>query len=556
MQLSKRITGWFRTLTPRQRAWFPYIVLAAAVFAAYANVYQNDFVWDDMFVVVYNETLRHWSHFPDLLLKTTFGPSYRPIQGILYFLIYQGFGLSQAAFHAANVLVQVANTCLIYRLGCRLGFFRRASFAAALLWGVHPLWVEAVAVVAGIADMLVVLFFLLGLLALLPDFKPRKLGLSALFFLFALCCKESAAVFPALVTSMLFLVSKERLRPATYLRTWPLWLLGIAYLIGWSLCPVLNDNFAGYLLKSAAYVDTYDHNFINRVLTSLATLPVYLGMMLTPARLHMAWDFPVFTTIGDWHVVAGAAIVALALLQIAWGRGKRGVPLTWGLLWFAAAISPYTGILKPIDGRLSEHWIYLATVALFLGTAQMTVAWMDTRRSKKAPVIAAGLVVLAALALGTQTYIQNKTLRNTGTLFESIIKDNPTVWAYYQLGVYYFGKKDFAKAEEAWRAVEADDAYTQFLNKGGQTFMHSSLAFIYLNALSPTSDNISVQDVARALPSSTHLPEAIEELNMLQHYDPENGYANSFLSLIYYYQGDKAKGDYYRDAAEKNAPKN
>ena len=74
-------------------------------------------------------------------------------------------------------------------------------------------------------------------------------------------------------------------------------------------------------------------NIINRILTSLAvTLPVYLGFMLTPANLPLNFNFPVFTTAGDWHVIAGAAIVAAALLQIIWGRGKRGLPLSWGLL--------------------------------------------------------------------------------------------------------------------------------------------------------------------------------------------------------------------------------
>ena len=85
------------------------------------------------------------------ILKLALGPYYRPVQGLLYFLIYQCFGLSEPAFHAASVMLQAANACLMYKLGCRLGFYPRASFVAALLWGIHPLWVEAVAVVVIVA---------------------------------------------------------------------------------------------------------------------------------------------------------------------------------------------------------------------------------------------------------------------------------------------------------------------------------------------------------------------------------------------------------------------
>ncbi len=540
-----------------EKTWVPYLALTLAVFAAYANVYHNTFVWDDWQLIVYNDTLKHWNRLPDILFKTTFASYYRPTQGLLYFFIYQIFGLSEPAFHAANILLQAASTCFIYRLGCRLGFYPRAAFAAALLWGVHPLWIEVAAVMSGAADLLMVFFCLAGLLVLLPDFKqqipgafaPRKIALASLFYILALCSKETAVVFPALATVTLFLVSRERLKPAAYIKTWPLWLLGGAYIIGWLLCPALN-NVSDFMVQDSFYVEAYKHNIINRILTSLATLPVYLGLMVTPAKLRIGWIFPVITTVWDWKVIGGAAIVAASLLQIIRGRGKQNLPLTWGLLWFAAALSPTTGILKPIDGQLFEHWIYLPAVGLFLGMSQTVTVWMETLRYKKAPALAAGLMVLATLVLGGRTYVQNEILHDSGSLFEDILTHDPSVWAHYQLGVYYFGKKEYEKAEEQWRTVEADGTYTQYLNKGGATFMHSSLAFIYLNAMPPSKgDEITLRDVARALPSSTHIHEAIDELNMVQNVDPEAAYVSPFLAAIYYYLGDKEKGDYYRARA-------
>ncbi len=542
-------------LTPGQKAWLPYIALIAAVFAVYANVYQNSFIMDDWNLIVYNDSLQHWSGFFDILTKKTLGPYYRPVQTLLYFFIYQAFGLSLPAFHALNVVIQAADACLIYKLGCRLGFYARAAFAAALLWGIHPLWVEAVAVVAGTSDLLVALFFMAGLLSLLPAFAPRRFWLAGLFFILALCSKESAVVFPALATFTLFLVSKQRLKPATYIRTWPLWLLAAVYIIGLSLCPVLINDLSHYMYQDSFYTEFYKHNIINRALTSLATLPVYFSLMFTLAHLHFDWEFPVITTVWNWRVIGGMAIAASGLFQIVRGRGKQGLPLTWGLLWFAAALSPYTGILKPIDGQLYEHWIYMPAIGLFMGVSQATAVWVQSLRSKKARVLATGLVMLAAVIFGIKTHFQNEVWHDAGSLYEEIIKDNPSQSAHYNLGVYYFGQKEYEEAAEQWRDVEAYYNYRTGLNKGGALFMHNSLAYIYLNVLSDKG-TISMQDILHALPSSTHIPEVIAELKEAQAADPHVCCASQFLSGIYYYQGDKVLGDYYKELTEKNAPTN
>jgi len=537
-------------MTSRQKAGLPYIVLAAAIFAAYTNVYQNAFVWDDLNLIVNNDSLHHWSGLANLLTKTTNACFYRPIQVLLYFFIYQIFGLSQAAFHGANVLLHAANACLMYWLGCRLGFYKRASFVAALLWGVHPLWSSGVAYASGTSDLLVVFFCMMGLHALLPDFAPRKFWLALLFFILALGSKESAVVFPALVTFTLFLVNKKRLQPATYIRTWPLWLLAAAYITGWLLCPVLNNLSQYGALVNSLYSEIYVYNFTNRTLTSLATLPVYLSLIIWPTDLHMNWaSFSVFTTVWNWQVIAGVAIVVIALLQIIWGHGRRGLPLTWGLLWFVAALSPDTGILKPIDGIFAQNWIYLPTTGLFLGVAQMTTIWIKSFNSKKALMLAAGLTALAMLGLGTKTYLQNKILYDAGALFENVLKYNPNLpWVHYELGMYYFERREYKKAAEQLYTAEY---YSHDLNKDDAMNLHMTLAFICLNITTAKDGGVSLKEITSALPTSKGTPKAIEELKLAQEVDPNDYAPNLFLSVIYYYLGDKKQGDYYNAMAEK-----
>ena len=536
-------------LTPRQRTVLPYIALALAVFAAYANVYQNEFVWDDVHVVLHNVFLRHWGTLPGLLSTPMNGSFYRPVQMLLYFLVYQAFGPSMAAFHALNIGLQAANACLMYRLGGRLDFSKRACFAAALLWGVHPLWTEAVAYISGTASLLMTFFMMLGLLALLPDFTPRKFMLATLFMLLALGSKESAIVFPALATFTLFLAGKERLKPAAYLYTWPLWLMMAVYVV-LRLKFSAFGNISIYDYHDEIHVNFYERNFMNRLLTSLATLPVYLSLVLWPTDLHMDWNFPIVITAVDWQVIGGMVIGAAALLQIIRGRGKQGLPLSWGLLWFAVAFAPYSGILKPINAIFAENWIYLPTIGLSLGAAQR-LTQLKTLHAAKARMLASVFVAVAALGLGVKTYLQNRTLHDAVSLYENVIKYSPeSAQAHFSLGSFYFSQKKYKEAAAQWRLVEE---YDYDLDKSLAIEMHTWLAFIQLGLMPNEDGGVYIHDVIHALPSAKDVPKAIEELKWAQGLDPEACCANTFLAGIYYYLGDKKQGDYYNALAKKSA---
>ena len=47
-------------------------------------------------------------------------------------------------------------------------------------------------------------------------------------------------------------------------------------------------------------------------------------------------------------------MVTLAFAQVWWGRAKRGLALSFGLLWFAVALSPATGIIFPVNALMAS----------------------------------------------------------------------------------------------------------------------------------------------------------------------------------------------------------
>ncbi|MBU6476235.1 MAG: hypothetical protein KGQ70_09735, partial [Alphaproteobacteria bacterium] len=304
-----------------------------------------------------------------------------------------------------NVALQAVAACLVYRFGRGLGLGMFSAFFAALLWGVHPLDTEAIDYISGSADPLYAIFTLAGLLSLLPDFTPRRFWKAGLFFILALGSKESAVVFPALAVFTMFFVSDDRLKPARYILTWPLWLVLAAYLVFLHFIYGGQGVMAAHASGNAPYVQSV----AVRIFTSLATLPTYLGLMLWPHNLHMERSFLVYPGVVAFpRVWAGIVLAVAALLQMAWGKGKRGLACTWGLLWFAAAFSPYSGIVSPINALIAEHWMYLPSIGLALGLAQTIALWLEKRKTeylRKAVAFSAFLIVTAC---GAATFRQNR----------------------------------------------------------------------------------------------------------------------------------------------------
>lgn len=546
---------WFGRLSLKKREWLCYAGIIAAVFAAYANVYGNAFLLDDMVLIVQNAFLRSWDTLPDLLTSLSLagmhmeGGFFRPVQMLLFFLVYQAVGLSAPVFHGVNVVLQALCGCMVYRLGRKLGWPAMAAFSAALLWAIHPLHTEAVSCVSGSADALYTIFTLGGLLILLPRFTMWRIWGSCLFFALALLSKESAIVFPALACFTLFLVSKERLKLGTYVRTWPLWVLMTAYFIAWEVLPAHNVDFLMHDPGDIQYDMHYTHNVFNRILTSLATLPTYLGLILWPVHLHMERSYPVFTSFMEWRVQAGFFLGVLGLLQLVWSRGRRGLALSWGLLWFAAAFSPYTGIVKPINAFVAEHWMYLPGVGLSLGLSHAIAAWVEKKRAKSLRAFVTAGVAVAAVALGTVTYLQNRVWHDAESFYMNIFAAGETSGrAHNSLGQHYFNAGEYDKAEEQYRLAVEHPA-PLWASKMSLTHMH--LAFIYLGAQPNAEGRIALPEVQRVMRITPRLPQAIAELEKVVELDGESFWAHAYLGLIYEYKGDQAKAAYYKRRSEE-----
>src|SRR5689334_21259888 len=100
-------------------AW-SVLLLVALCFIVYANGLRGEFVWDDHLTVVRNPSIRSWANIPRAFTSTLssflqtqgatgsgnpFDLYYRPLQTVIYILVYQAGGLSPLPYHLANVIL-------------------------------------------------------------------------------------------------------------------------------------------------------------------------------------------------------------------------------------------------------------------------------------------------------------------------------------------------------------------------------------------------------------------------------------------------------------------
>jgi len=522
------------------------ILICFAVLAAYASVWRNEFVYDDLLLIVQNVFLRHWNTLPQLLTSLNYAGNghaegfYRPVQMLLYFLIYQAFGLSTVAFHALNVALQALNACLLHHFGLRAGFKKGVAFAAALLWALHPLHTIDVAYMASTAELLWSCFCLLGLITLLPDFTPHKIWRAMVFFVLALGCKESAVVFPALAAITFFFTNKERTRFSAYVKIWPLWLLSVCYIVIWLLFRHLHGSSI-----DISGVPLYTDHVVNRILTSLATLPAYTMLMILPLQLHINRVFPLFTTLLIWPPMVGVVMVALSLLQIFFGRARRGLALSFGLLWFAVALSPVTGIVVPVDTVFNEGWVYVPSMGLFLGVAQTASGFFEKRKNA-----ARVMMAVLAVALGTATFLQNRVWRNTESLYFNIVNygGHGDVLSN-TLGLSYLQQGKFDQAAEQFQ--DALDYAERHHKTEWLADIHLRLAMAWLGVSMNEGENVSTGDVIAALPGNKHIAEAVGELGQVLQNNPDFYWAHQALAAIYRYQHNDQMADFHDRQAKE-----
>ncbi|MGI9104075.1 MAG: tetratricopeptide repeat protein [Terriglobales bacterium] len=277
-------------------------------FAAYARTIIFDFVFDDHLQIQLNPWIQAWRFVPHYFTGHVWnfqqpawaGNYYRPLFLLYLRTVNAVFGLTPAWWHLMSIATHLVATWLVYRIGVRLFRTQTAAAVAAMVFGVYPVHIEAVAWVSGVTETLVAIFMLASFLAYLKwrDGEKTWLAASVAFFLLGLTAKETAGVLPGIILAYEILFPRNRSADAGNNPGQnraspghpPIDMRGIAVLIA-PYAAVTAAYLATRMLVFRGIVSPQHHRpLASVILTWPKILWDYLGLLAWPFRLNAYYD--------------------------------------------------------------------------------------------------------------------------------------------------------------------------------------------------------------------------------------------------------------------------
>jgi protein O-mannosyl-transferase len=451
----KRVTRLF----DGQWALAALLLLAAL---PYLGVLRNDFVYayDDKPLILDNPYIHNFEHAREIFTSTLFGgqgavggpPYYRPLAMLGFLFCYQLFGPHAWGFHLVSLLVNVAVVGVLFLCAKELLGNRPAAFAAAGLFALHPVHVEAVAWISDVSDPELTLFYLLTFWWFLRLAAPGGKRLPGAFaamtgsFILASLSKEQAITLPLLATIYEHFYRGDRRETTRWqkmLRYGPLWLVS-----------------AGYVFLRIRIIGAFAHaTGVNPIgapaalLSALALTGQYLGALLWPVHLSAFHFFHKSVSLFQLPVLLGLGALALSgvLFFALW---KRAPPASFGVLWLLVTLSPVLNARWMSVYTLGERYLYLPSVGFCLvaGWAcallwSHSLPWLPASRTTLV-VAACAVAVLCVIRINLRVVDWQDDI----TLFARALTTAPNDYRLHNaLGSAYWLRGEAAGAEREWQ---------------------------------------------------------------------------------------------------------
>jgi protein O-mannosyl-transferase len=576
-----------RPAAPRGSARIPWLLgalVAVATLATFLPTIWNDFVdWDDPRMFLNNPGHRGpflteiWYAWSSHLLG-----EFMPVTWMSYALDRLFWGLHAPGYHLTSVLLHALAAVAVYALARRLlGFAlgvdppgRHAidlgAAAAALLFALHPLRVEAVAWVSARGTVLGGLLLILSVLAYVKGWErghtsgrvpARWLAGSALLFVASLLARATGLVLPA-VLAVLDVYPLRRVG-------WPpvgwwspaarrVWGEKAAFVvIGLLGTPM------GFLARGEEVGDFHRAGW--DPLVSLAwgayTTGFYVWKTIGIGTLSPIYPMPTREDmmLGAVLLSAGTAVAVTAIL-IATRRRWPGALAAW--VAYLILIGPMSGLVP--FGRLRgvvDRYTYVACVgwAVVAGGALVIGwrGWRDGRVGGLRVSLLGGAVVAILLAWSALSWRQAAVWQDGVTLWRRAlltVPESPLVRS--NLGTALAKRRDYAGAAAQYReaTLRWRDEPGAFQNLGralaaDERFAEAVAPFRRLVELRPGSVEAHL-DLGTALYNVGETREAAAAFARAVELDPSSVRAHESLGTALWRQGRQAEAaEHFRRAA-------
>lgn len=436
--------------------------LIILVAAAYFSSLFCGFIWDDDVGIIDNENLRSlgglwriWTD-PD---RTPQG-HYWPLVDVSFWLEYRVWGLNPIGYHLTNILLQMVNTLLVWRLLLRLEV--SGAWFAAAMFGVHPIQVESVAWIIERKNLLSGLFLFLSIHSFLTFRRTGSgwaWGGAFAAFVLGMLSKSSVYSLPFLLAVLIYWKSSS-FKPREYLT--PILFLALGSVIAWWDVSLVHQR------------EVIDHGltFLDRMTIAGKAFWFYLAKTAFPADLvavYPRWDPEGFTR---WSLLWPASVLFIGML-FGWiaHRGERGPFVAF--LAYVFCLGPTLGLVDfgfMVLSFVADRFSYLAVIPVFVLVCSGGVRLIRRTESQDAWQ-AVALMVLVVLTLVSAR--QCLVYRDQETLVKHNLSRHPEAWVVrynYAVDLADMGRLDEAVGQ--YRLVlESNPSFADAMNNLGAVYV-------------------------------------------------------------------------------------
>lgn len=386
--------------------------------------------------------------FTSLFSQSVFGPAsggqdhfYRPVLMLSLYSDVLIYGDKLSGFHFTSILLHALSSCLLFVLCLKLKFSARLSFAASILFTIHPALVQAVAWIPGRNDILLTLFALSSLIFLiryLEDGKLMPLCMHLLLFFMSLLTKETAVLLPVIF----FITVKIHRNAAAAVSRKPSSQLTVIY-VSWSLLTALFFGIRTAVLSSSTGMP---FSFaVENLIINLPAIPQYIGKMMLPFNLS---TFPILK---DTSHLYGIITVVCLLYLLFTSKQLRSYHVMLGTCWMLLFLIP--AILRTSSDYESvflEHRLYFPLIGFILLLAE-TDAVKNIRIEK--PAVNITFLVLSMIFVFLNTN-QAKHYKDEHSYWLKAVSSSPnSSFAHKGLGTSYLATGKSTEAENEYMAA-------------------------------------------------------------------------------------------------------
>jgi Tfp pilus assembly protein PilF len=446
-------------ISPRDA--FLLVILCLLV---YANGLSGEFVWDDQLQLFRNVNIRSVDNIPRAFTTSlwsfmyaqdpatnnnAFDRYYRPLQTVIYILVYQIAGLSPFAYHLANVILHCIATLLVYLVCRQLGLDSVIALLAGVLFAVHPVHTEAVTWIAGVGDVACGIFYFAALLTFLRHLDTENvkwLWLSLICFLAALFSKEMAATLPGVVF-LIFMTrkaAKPNLKAAVRIVSPYILVMGV---------------YAGFRITAAglgaASVVEGRAGVVDWATLVILVLGGYLRYAIVPYPLYIFHMAPIHFADRIVPTLYSVAIITASFLVLTIWRRRFSKPLLWLVIFFVTLLpvlyfkgfvsTPFTSRFLAEPG-FAERYLYIPSLAV---TVVAGFFLADLKRTH-ALLAACGIIGVFSFL----TIQRNRDWHNEESLYQRTLQFQPeAVHIWTSLGEVYLQQGQDARAETHFKSA-------------------------------------------------------------------------------------------------------